>query len=91
MPSYHPDLTKVKRNARRHGIDPCCVKRSTRKHKKIMVCNPRTGRYVHFGDTRYPDFLTHKDPARRAKYLKRSRGIPRKRMSPNDLARKLLW
>ena len=91
MPVYRPNMTKVRAAARRHGIDPACVRRSSRKGKKLMAFDRRTGRWVHFGNTAYSDFTIHEDPKRRANYLRRSGGIPRRRMSPNDLARKLLW
>ncbi len=88
---HRPNMTKVRAAARRHGIDPACVRPSTREGKKLMVCDPKTGRFVHCGSTAYADFTTHGDKRRRANYLKRSGGIPHKRMSPNWLARKLLW
>lgn len=91
MPVYRPNMTKVRAAARRNGIDPSLVKRSSRKGKKIMVFDARTGRWVHCGNTSYEDFTLHGDRDRRARYLKRARGMPHKRMSPNYLAMKLLW
>lgn len=46
---------------------------STRKNKKYTVVYE--GKEIHFGDSRYQDWRSHKDPIRRANYLKRARGI----------------
>lgn len=74
---------------------------STRANKKLMVL-ARKGplvKVVHFGDTRYEDYTTHKDKARRTAYLKRSAGLRDKagnltkddKFSSNYWARKILW
>lgn len=91
MPTYKPNMAKVRAAARRHGIDPSCVKPSTRKGKKLMVFDQKTGRHVHFGHSGYSDFTIHGDKKRRANYLKRAKGMPHPRMSPNFLAINLLW
>ena len=43
--------------------------KSTRRHKKYQI--EVHGRPIHFGAEGYEDFTTHKDPARKARYLKR--------------------
>lgn len=84
-------MAKVKAAARRVGIDPACVKPSDRKGKKVMVLDKKAGRRIHFGNTAYSDYTIHGDEKRRANYLKRAKGMPHPRMSPNYLAMKLLW
>ena len=84
-------MRKVHAAARRNGIDPRFVKPSTRRGKKIMVVDPRTGRHVHAGHSGYADYTAHGDRAKRANYLRRARGMPHPRMSPNWVAIKLLW
>lgn len=91
MKVYRPVMSRVRAAARRHGLNPRQIKRSTRRHKKLMILNPDTGSFVHFGDTRYSNFTIHRNRSRRAAYLRRSRGMPHPRMSPNWLAIKLLW
>jgi hypothetical protein len=44
---------------------------STRKNKKYMVLNPNN-KWVHFGDSRYEDYLFHQDEKRRDLFLKRN-------------------
>ena len=48
------------------------LSKSTRAGKKYMV--KLDGRTVHFGAKGYEDFTIHKDPERKAKYLKRHAG-----------------
>ena len=68
---------------------------STQKKKKFMIKNPLTNKWVHFGELAYEDFTKHKDPERRARYLKRAFGIKGKWMkdpfSANNLAIYLRW
>ena len=74
---------------------------SNRKGKKKMVLVKRGDRVklVHFGQKGYEDFTQHKDPKRRANYLKRSGGIRGKGgkrtasdpFSANYWARRELW
>ena len=60
------------------------MRRSTRKHKKYMVRTP-SGRLVHFGDSRHPQYfdatnlklftrLNHRDRKRRKLFLVRMTG-----------------
>jgi len=70
---------------------------SSRKNKKYMV-NYR-GTPVHFGDSRYEDFLDHKDNERRHRYRQRASKIVNKlgqltykiRGTPNYYSYHLLW
>lgn len=49
---------------------------SDRKYSKYYVVYD--GKKIHFGDSRYEDFTTHKDEKRRERYLKRARAIKNK-------------
>ena len=46
------------------------LSKSNRKNKKYQVTIP-DNKIIHFGDSRYEDFTTHKDPGRKENYLKR--------------------
>ena len=67
-------------------------------NKKYLVTLPN-GNKVHFGDSRYEDFLTHKDDERRMNYRKRASRIKDKYgrltylnpRSPNFWSYNLLW
>lgn len=67
---------------------------STRADKKFMVITPK-GNRVHFGQKGYEDFTTHKDEARKERYIARHQknedwtaaGID----TPGFWARYLLW
>ena len=45
---------------------------STRKDKKYMVKNPKTDKWVHFGQMGYEDYTKHKDKARRDNFRDRN-------------------
>jgi len=67
---------------------------SNRKNKKYMI-HDNSGKYIHFGDSRYADFTFHNDTERRARYLARATKISgpwrNKEFSPNNLSIHLLW
>jgi TFIIF-interacting CTD phosphatase-like protein len=75
--------------------------KSSAKNKKMSVFVMKNGKkkLIHFGDTRYQDFTTHKDEKRRQNYLKRTAGIRDKdgnltkddKNSANYWARLRLW
>ena len=69
--------------------------RSTKKEKKYMVKDPKTGHCVSFGQMGYEDFTKHKDTRRRRNYLTRSAKIrgdwKANKYSANNLARNILW
>ena len=80
------DLDFIVDDGNRHDVDPDYVpdekylvsaKDSTRKNNKYMVTLP-SGKKVHFGSTKYADYLTHKDKDRRDKYLARATKIKNK-------------
>ena len=74
------------------------IKPSTRKNKKHMITRP-DGSVVHFGDSRYEDFTTHKDKNRQQNYCRRAGAIKNKNgqltgndpSSANFYAMRLLW
>lgn len=66
-------LAAVRALAARLGIN-ALIERSTRKNKKFVATIPGSPP-VHFGHTAYQDFLDHKDPERRKRYLVRAKGI----------------
>ena len=76
-------------------------RKSTRAGKKGMVYVMKNGRkkLIHFGDSSMSDFTKHKDPKRRANYLRRSGGIRNKqgkltkndKNSANYWSRKVNW
>ena len=77
-PDYVPDekylvsgkeFKKLTRNAKKLGAES--LDYSTRKNNKYMATLP-SGKKVHFGLSKYPDYLTHKDKDRRDKYLARA-------------------
>ena len=82
-------LARARSRARRLGVE---VRRSTRKHKKLDVLDPKTGRRkASIGDTRYEDFLQHGDPERRRRYKLRHQGNRHRRGSPGFYADRILW
>jgi hypothetical protein len=60
---------KVRRIAHKYGVD---VEISTRKDKKYMLLNPRTNKWVHFGQMGYEDYTKHLDKNRRKLFLIRN-------------------
>ena len=83
-PDYIPDekylvsgkeFEKLTRNAKKLGAES--LDHSTRKNNKYMV-TLKSGKKVHFGSTKYEDYLTHKDKDRRDKYLARATKIKNK-------------
>ena len=60
-----------------------------------MLLNPKTKKWIHFGQMGYEDFTKHQNKKRRKNYLKRTAKITgswqKNRYSANNLARKLLW
>ena len=63
------EFKKLIRNAKKLGAES--LDYSTRKNNKYMATLP-SGKKVHFGSSKYPDYLTHKDKDRRDKYLARA-------------------
>ena len=63
---------KLQKKAKRLGARS--LDYSKRKDKKYTV-TLESGKKIHFGSTKYQDYLSHKDDDRREKYLKRAKGI----------------
>ena len=66
---------KLTRNAKKLGAES--LDYSTRKNNKYMATLP-SGKKVHFGSPKYPDYTIHKDKERRDKYLSRATKIKNK-------------
>ena len=53
------------------------ITKSTKPEKKMMAifeeCNSGRRKTTHFGSTGYEDYITHKDPARKKRYINRHR------------------
>ena len=68
---------------------------STRHQKKYMILDPKTNRYVHFGQMGYQDYTKHHDKLRRKNYRRRATHIKgdwrNNKYSPNNLAIHILW
>ena len=68
-------FTKLTKRAKKLGAES--LDYSTRKNNKYMATLPG-GKKVHFGSTKYADYLIHKDKERRDKYLARATKIKNK-------------
>lgn len=86
--------TTVKRKAKQIFGSSIKIVESKSKGKKYALIKP-DGSRVNFGSIDYEDFTKHKNPIRRANYLKRSAGIrgnwKSNKYSANILSRKILW
>ena len=69
------EFKKLTQNAKKLGAES--LDYSTRKNNKYMV-TLKSGKKVHFGSSKYEDYLTHKDKDRRDKYLARATKIKNK-------------
>lgn len=89
--------TAVKKAASRYlgSAAASTLKLSTKREKKYMVQNPKTGRWTHFGQMGYEDYTKHHDKKRRKNYLTRSRKIKGNwrgdKFSANNLSIHILW
>lgn len=80
-------LGEAQSRAKKLGVK---VKYSTRKNKKLDVF--KDGKKIaSIGDTRYSDFLQHKDPKRRQQYKLRHQKNRKKKDSAGFFADKILW
>ena len=70
------DFKRLTKNAKKLGAES--LDYSTRKNNKYMVKLP-SGKKVHFGSPKYPDFTIHNDKERRDKYLSRAMKIKNKK------------
>lgn len=65
---------------------------SPRKNKKYRIYNPKTNKYVDFGQMLYEDYTKHKDEERRRKFKSRNaRWENSPKYSPAWLSYNLLW
>ena len=66
-----------------------------RKEKKYMIKDPKTDKWVYFGQMGYEDYTKHKNKTRRKNYLTRSSGMrghwKNNKFSANNLAMHVLW
>ena len=68
------------------------IQESTRKGKKYMASNGQ--KTVHFGDSNYQDFTTHRNEQRKRNYLSRhgkEDHTIKNALSPAFLSRHVLW
>ena len=90
------DFKKLTRSAKKLGAES--LDYSTRKNNKYMA-TLQSGKKVHFGSSKYPDYLIHKDKEKRDKYLARATKIKNKQgeltynnpESANYWSTRLLW
>ena len=90
------DFDKLKKKAKKLGAES--LDYSKRKNNKYVVTLP-VGKNLHFGSSKYPDFLIHKDEERKVKYLARAKKIKNKQgqltyenpKSANYWSVNLLW
>ena len=82
---------KLVKKAKRLGA--ATLEYSTRKGKKYVVTLLHNGKKIHFGSTKYADYLTHKDKERRDSYLSRARNIRNKKgeLTYNDPESANFW
>ena len=91
-----PDFKRLIKNAKKLGAES--LDYSTRKNNKYMA-TLSSGKKVHFGSPKYPDYTIHKDKDRRDKYLARAMKIKNKQgeltytnpESANFWSTHLLW
>ena len=91
------EFKKLTRNAKKLGAES--LDYSTRKNNKYMPVTLKSGKKVHFGSSKYEDYLVHKDKDRRDKYLARATKIKNKQgelthnnpESASYWSTKLLW
>ena len=69
------EFKKLTKNAIKLGAQS--LDYSKRKNNKYMATLP-SGKKVHFGSPKYPDYLIHQDKDRRDKYLARAKKIKNK-------------
>ena len=73
---YGDDFKKLVKKAIKLGAE--YFNYSKRKGKKYVVYLPN-GKKIHFGSSKYADYLTHRDKERRDKYLNRAKSIRNER------------
>ena len=69
------EFKRLTRNAKKLGAES--LDYSPRKNNKYMA-TLSSGKKVHFGSSKYPDYLIHKDNERKERYLARAKKIKNK-------------
>ena len=82
------NLSLARKNASKINVT---IKPSTRKHKKLDVFDRYGNKLASIGDTRYSDYLQHKDSARKARYKQRHEKDRHERGTAGYYADKILW
>ena len=82
------NLAEARRRAKSLGV---VVKPSTKKFKKLDVYGMDGKFLTSIGDLRYEDFLTHKDPERRRRYMQRHEKHRHTPGTASYYADKILW
>ena len=70
------DFQKLNKKAKKLGAES--LDYSKRKNNKYVVTLP-SGKNLHFGSSKYPDFLIHRDEEKKDKYLTRAKKIKNKK------------
>ena len=70
------DFKKLNKKAKKLGAES--LDYSKRKNNKYVVTLP-SGKKLHFGSSKYPDFLIHQDEEKKEKYLTRAKKIKNKK------------
>ena len=70
------DFKKLSKKAQKLGAES--LDYSKRKNNKYVVTLP-SGKKLHFGSSKYPDFLIHRDEQKKDKYLTRAKKIKNKK------------
>jgi len=71
-------------------MDVITISKSKRKDKKLAATFP-DGKVVNFGAKGYSDYILHKDPERKQRYLDRHSKDPTSIRTAGGLARDILW
>jgi hypothetical protein len=98
-PEYYLNIAKQK--AKQYKLNYKSLQFSDKKDKKLMIQNPRTGKYIHFGASNYNDYILYRlllhpnAEEYRQRYLSRATQIKGQwifdEYSPNQLAINILW
>lgn len=79
-------------NAHKYAGDDVVVKPSTRKDKKVMLLNPHTNKWVHFGQKGYSDYTETQDKKKLLSFRQRNaRWKDAEKYSPAWGAYYILW
>jgi hypothetical protein len=86
------NIQEVARRAKQIYGDDVVLYISDRKNKKYMILEPKTEKWMHFGDIRYEDFTYHGDKNRRERFqIRNHKWSKEPKYSPSYMAYYLLW